>query len=63
MLGRWFWWPMNVYSRAARVDDHVGNEDTAEIAVPAGAANGHANGNGHTHHAANGHSTAHLYHR
>jgi RND superfamily putative drug exporter len=55
MLGRWFWWPMNVYSRAARVDDHVGNEDTAEIAVPAAVA--HGNGNGHSNGHGNGHSS------
>jgi RND superfamily putative drug exporter len=78
MLGRWFWWPMNVrhvYARGAHADDHAGNEDTAEIAVPAGVrhgnGNGHANGkghgngngNGHANGAANGNSSAHLYHR
>jgi putative drug exporter of the RND superfamily len=78
MLGRWFWWPMNVYSRAARVDDRVGNEDTAEIAVPAGVAHRHGNGHGHSNGHGNGHSngvtngsngalngngSAHAYHR
>ena len=72
MLGRWFWWPMNVYSRAARVDDRVGNEDTAEIAVPAGVAHRHGNGHGNGHSngvtndsngALNGNGSAHAYHR
>ena len=78
MLGRWFWWPMNVlnvYSRAARADDHVSGEDTAEIAVPAGrngTANGHRNGhsNGHgngvtngSNGALNGTGSAHAHHR
>ena len=52
MLGRWFWWPMNVYSRAARTDDHVDTEDTAEIEIPAAVANGNGNG------VANGTATA-----
>ena len=48
LLGRWFWWPMNVWHlprprRLAPATD-VGIEDTAEIAVPA-AVDG--NGNGH----------------
>ena len=70
MLGRWFWWPMNVYSRAARVDDHVSNEDTAEIAVPAAVAHGHGNGhsNGHgvrngSNGALKGNGSAHAHHR
>jgi putative drug exporter of the RND superfamily len=75
MLGRWFWWPMNVlnvYSRAARADDHVSSEDTAEIAVPAGVGNGHRNGhsNGHgngvtngSNGALNGNRSAHAHHR
>jgi putative drug exporter of the RND superfamily len=70
MLGRWFWWPMNVlnvYSRAPRVDDHVSNEDTAEIAVPAG-----ANGTAHSHRngvtngsngALNGNGSVRVHHR
>jgi RND superfamily putative drug exporter len=72
MLGRWFWWPMNVYSRPARVDDHVSNEDTAEIAVPAGVGNGHrdGHGNGHgngvtngTNGALKGNGSTHAHHR
>ena len=71
MLGRWFWWPMNVYSRGARADDHVSNEDTAEIAVPAGrngTANGHSNGHSNgvtngTNGALNGNRSAHAHHR
>jgi RND superfamily putative drug exporter len=68
MLGRWFWWPMNIYPRAHRVDDHAGDEDTAEIAVPAAGA--HGNGNGHRNRVANGSNgalkgsgSAHAYHR
>jgi len=78
MLGRWFWWPMNtlhVHPPAARADDHVSDEDTAEIAVPAGrngTANGHSNGhsNGHgngatngTNGALNGNGSVHAHHR
>ncbi len=57
LLGRWFWWPLNVRSRMARVDGHVDLEDTAEIEVPAAVAhgNGVANGNRSRH--------GHLYHR
>jgi len=71
MLGRWFWWPMNVYPHAHRVDDHVSSEDTAEIAVPAGA-NGtaHSHRNGHSNGATNGsngalkgNGSAHAHHR
>jgi RND superfamily putative drug exporter len=64
MLGRWFWWPMNLYSRAARADDHVDTEDTAEIEIPAAVANGTgvANGNGTL--TGNGSTDGrHLYHR
>jgi RND superfamily putative drug exporter len=75
MLGRWFWWPMNVlsvYSRATRVDDHVGNEDTAEIAVPAGVPHRHGNGHSNAHSngvtngstgALNANGSVHAYHR
>jgi putative drug exporter of the RND superfamily len=75
MLGRWFWWPMNVYSRAARVDDYVSSEDTAEIAVPAGShgtahshRNGHSNGDSNgvtnaTNGALNAKGSAHAHHR
>jgi putative drug exporter of the RND superfamily len=71
MLGRWFWWPMNVYSRAARVDDHVSSEDTTEIPVPAGVAHGHRNGHGNGHSngvtngtngALNGNGSVHAHH-
>jgi putative drug exporter of the RND superfamily len=64
LLGRWFWWPMNVYRRPALVGDHVGLEDTAEIEVPAAiaAGNGAANGNGHGN-GANGSKHGHLYSR
>jgi RND superfamily putative drug exporter len=59
MLGRWFWWPMNVvnvwhvYSRAALAKRRVDGEDTAEIEVPAAVAHGNsalnANGSVHRH--------------
>jgi putative drug exporter of the RND superfamily len=73
MLGRWFWWPMNLYPRPAPAG-HIVDDDTAEIAVPAGrngTANGHsngtANGNGHGHGngngVKNGNGSAHAYHR
>jgi hypothetical protein len=66
MLGRWFWWPTNVWHidppRAARVDSDAGHFDddaTAQIAVPAasnGTAHGHrrGHGNGHSNGATNG---------
>ncbi|HEY9303278.1 MAG TPA: RND family transporter [Mycobacterium sp.] len=70
MLGRWFWWPMNLYSRAARAEHDVESEDTAEIEVPAAAhrsGNGVANGNGALkgNGALAGHGSAHrhAYHR
>ena len=65
MLGRWFWWPMNLYSRA-RVDDHVDTEDTAEIEIPAAVANGNGVANGTGNGALNGNGSMHgrhLYHR
>jgi RND superfamily putative drug exporter len=55
MLGRWFWWPMNVYHRPAlagaqRPSRGVGVEDAEETAdtapVPHGNGNGHRHGNG-----------------
>jgi RND superfamily putative drug exporter len=52
MLGRWFWWPTNVwhvYSRAARAERRVDGEDTAEIEVPAALANGTLNANRSVH--------------
>jgi putative drug exporter of the RND superfamily len=57
MLGRWFWWPINVvhiYPQPHRVDHHGSRigEDTAEIPVPAGrngVANGHSNGHSSGH--------------
>jgi RND superfamily putative drug exporter len=59
MLGRWFWWPMNVvnvwhvYSRAALAKRRVDGEDTAEIEIPAAVAHGNsalnANGSVHRH--------------
>jgi putative drug exporter of the RND superfamily len=72
MLGRWFWWPMNVvhiHPRAADADDRRSGEDTAEIPVPAGrngAANGHRSGvtdgsNGATN--GSGSTHRHVYHR
>lgn len=68
MLGRWFWWPMNVWnvnSRAARVDHHVDTDDTAEIEVPAAVANGHGNGMANGNGALNGNGSLHrhAYHR
>jgi RND superfamily putative drug exporter len=65
LLGRWFWWPMNLYSRSARADERVGNKDTAEIAVPAGLKNGNGNGNGvvNGNGALHGNGSAHAYHR
>jgi putative drug exporter of the RND superfamily len=55
LLGRWFWWPMNVYHRPAlagaqRPSRDVGVEDAEETAdtapVPHGNGNGHRHGNG-----------------
>jgi RND superfamily putative drug exporter len=65
LLGRWFWWPMNLYSRSARADERVGNKDYAEIAVPAGLKNGNGNGNGvvNGNGALHGNGSAHAYHR
>jgi putative drug exporter of the RND superfamily len=59
LLGRWFWWPVNVYSHAARVEDRKDTEDTGEIAVPAGV----ANGNGHGAPDGSGSLRGHAYHR
>jgi len=67
LLGRWFWWPMNVRVRPPRVGDHVAVDDTAEIEVPAAVA--HGKGNGNSNGALNGNGvlkgngSAHLYHR
>src|SRR4029077_2028861 len=66
LLGRWFWWPMNLYSRAARADHHVDTEDTAEIEIPAAVANGLglANRTGNGALTGNGSTDGrHLYHR
>jgi len=61
LLGRWFWWPMNVRSRPARANAQrlsgdAGFEDVAETEVTAPLANGNGalNGNGSTH--------RHVYH-
>jgi len=61
LLGRWFWWPMNVRSRPARANGQrlsgdAGFEDVAETEVTAPLANGNGalNGNGSTH--------LHVYH-
>jgi RND superfamily putative drug exporter len=56
MLGRWFWWPLNVPSRPARIRRRPGSpdsahEDLAESAATAplmAAGNGVSNGNGVT---------------
>jgi putative drug exporter of the RND superfamily len=64
LLGRWFWWPINVYRRPAlsgapprsrhvRLEDPEQTADTAPV----------PHGNGHANHAANGNRSAHLYHR
>jgi putative drug exporter of the RND superfamily len=66
MLGRWFWWPMNVmhlYSRPARAGYHIDTEDTAEIAVPAAVANGSGNGHGVATGNSSDHEHRHAYHR
>jgi putative drug exporter of the RND superfamily len=63
LLGRWFWWPMNVRSRptranAQRLSGDAGFEDVAETEVTAPLANGNGalNGNGSTHrHVDHGH--------
>ncbi len=56
LLGRWFWWPMNVRSRPARADDQrlsrdVGFEDvaTTEDTAPLANGNGALKGNGSMH--------------
>jgi hypothetical protein len=61
LLGRWFWWPMNVRSRSApangqRLSGDAGFEDVAETEVTAPLANGNGalNGNGLMH--------RHVYH-
>jgi RND superfamily putative drug exporter len=61
LLGRWFWWPMNVRSRPAsanaqRLSADAGFDDVAETEVTAPLANGNGamNGNGSTH--------RHVYH-
>ena len=63
LLGRWFWWPMNVRSRPVRASTQrlsgdAGFEDVAETEVTAPLANGNGalNDNGSTHrHADHGH--------
>jgi len=63
LLGRWFWWPMNVRSRPVRANTQrlsgdAGFEDVAETEVTAPLANGNGalNDNGSTHrHADHGH--------
>jgi RND superfamily putative drug exporter len=56
MLGRWFWWPMNIHPRPARANAQrlsgdAGFEEAAETEVTAPLANGDGalNGNGSTH--------------
>ncbi len=61
LLGRWFWWPMDVRSRPARANAQrlsadAGFEDVAatEVTAPLGNGNGALNGNGSKH--------RHVYH-
>jgi RND superfamily putative drug exporter len=74
LLGRWFWWPMNVYRRPARVGAQpvareIGSEvpeETADTApVARGNGNGHGNGALKGNGASNGTSSMHgrVYHR
>jgi putative drug exporter of the RND superfamily len=75
LLGRWFWWPMNVRSRPARVAARPvsrdgGFDDAATAEIPA--VNGNGNGNGvHSENGAlhgngaangNGNGSMHAYH-
>jgi RND superfamily putative drug exporter len=72
LLGRWFWWPMNVYRRPAfagaqprsRDVDFEDADETADTA-PVAHGNGSGSGKGHGNAAANGNGSmlGHLFHR
>jgi RND superfamily putative drug exporter len=72
LLGRWFWWPMNVYRRPAfagaqprsRDVDFEDADETADTA-PVAHRNGSGSGKGHGNAAANGNGSmlGHLFHR
>jgi putative drug exporter of the RND superfamily len=69
MLGRWFWWPMNIHPRSARANTHrlsgdAGFEDVAETEVTAPLANGNGNGALNDTDALNGNGSTHrhVYH-
>jgi putative drug exporter of the RND superfamily len=72
LLGRWFWWPMNVRSRPARIGrrpgspDPAAHNDLAETAVTAplmAVGNGAAAGNGASNGNGNGAMHRHALHR
>jgi len=55
LLGRWFWWPLNVRSRLARIQNQSG---PADLGLAVAAMNGHTApaGNGHSKPSTHGHS-------